>query len=139
MTDKQIIIDDQKKTIHRLQDECTEKTNAIIALGEQLKRAEQRIVDLNKTIKAKEQECERLKDKLNCCFCNTYVEVNDLEKQRKCVEVTECFRQQLDQLKKQNDIMLNSLLKLQNKLCSSTSQCKYFLMDVLKEVENASK
>ena len=47
MTDKQIIIDDQKKTIHRLQDECTEKTNAIIALGEQLK--------------AKEQECERLR------------------------------------------------------------------------------
>lgn len=36
MTDKQIMIDDQKKTIHRLQDECTEKTNAIIALGEQL-------------------------------------------------------------------------------------------------------
>ena len=36
MTDKQIIIDDQKKTIHRLQDECTEKTNIIIALGEQL-------------------------------------------------------------------------------------------------------
>lgn len=48
--DKQIIIDDQKKTIHRLQDECTEKTNAIIALGEQLK--------------AKDQECEELKDKL---------------------------------------------------------------------------
>ena len=47
MTDKQIIIDDQKKTIHRLQDECTEKTNAIIALGEQLKR--------------KEQECEKAK------------------------------------------------------------------------------
>ena len=36
MTDKQIIIDDQRKTIHRLQDECTEKTNAIIALGERL-------------------------------------------------------------------------------------------------------
>ena len=36
MTDKQIIINDQKKTIHRLQDECTEKTNIIIALGEQL-------------------------------------------------------------------------------------------------------
>ena len=50
MTDKQIIqmiIDDQKETIHRLQDECTEKTNAIIALGEQLAR--------------KEQECEELK------------------------------------------------------------------------------
>ena len=46
MTDKQII-NDQKNTILRLQQECTEKTNAIIALGEQLK--------------AKEQECEELK------------------------------------------------------------------------------
>ena len=53
MTDKQInqmIIDDKNETIHRLQQECTEKTNAIIALGEQLK--------------AKEQECEELKEKL---------------------------------------------------------------------------
>ena len=50
MTDKQIIIDDQKETIHRLQQECTEKTNAIIALGERLK--------------AKEQECEELKEKI---------------------------------------------------------------------------
>lgn len=48
MTNKQIIIDDQKKTIHRLQDECTEKTNAIIALGNKLT--------------AKEQECEELKE-----------------------------------------------------------------------------
>ena len=51
MDEQQIIIDDQKKTIHRLQDECTEKTNAIIALGEQLK--------------TKEQECEQLRNKLN--------------------------------------------------------------------------
>ena len=45
--DKQIIIDDQKKTIHRLQQECTEKTNIIIALGNKLQ--------------AKEQECEKLR------------------------------------------------------------------------------
>ena len=49
MTDKQIIIDDQKKTIHRLQQECTEKTNIIIALGNKLQ--------------AKEQECEGLTSK----------------------------------------------------------------------------
>ena len=57
MTDKQIIIDDQKKTIHRLQDECTEKTNVIIALGEQLK--------------VKEQIIEKLKEKHNtmCKSC----------------------------------------------------------------------
>ena len=79
MTDKQIIIDDQKKTIHRLQDECTEKTNAIIALGEQLE--------------AKEQECEELKG-------------ISMKKCPKCGEVylnsvgMEAFNQ-LDQLKAQ--------------------------------------
>lgn len=82
MTDKQIIIDDQKKTIYRLQDECTEKTKAIIALGKQLKRKEQELKlaenhikdldlmvhngeerenELEQKLKAKEQECERLK------------------------------------------------------------------------------
>ena len=54
---------------------------------------------LYKKYKRKEQECEELKDKLNCCFCNQYVELNNIETQRKCVEVTECFRRQLDQLK----------------------------------------
>ena len=48
MTDKLRIIDDQKKTIHRLQQECTEKTNIIIALGNKLQ--------------AKEQECEGIRD-----------------------------------------------------------------------------
>ena len=56
-----------------------------------------------KQLKRKEQECERLKDKLNCCFCNPYVELNNIEKQRKCIEVTECFRRQLDQLKAENE------------------------------------
>lgn len=42
----------------------------------QLKRAEQRIVELNKTIKAKEQECEELKEELeavydDCKGCST--------------------------------------------------------------------
>lgn len=50
MIDREIIIDDQKETIHRLQQECTEKTNTIIALGEQLQR--------------KTQECEELKEQL---------------------------------------------------------------------------
>ena len=49
---KQMIIDDQKETIRRLQDECTEKNNAIIALGEHLK--------------AKEQECEELQKIREC-------------------------------------------------------------------------
>ena len=41
----QSLIEDYRQTIERLQKECTEKTNAIIALGEQLK--------------AEEQECEK--------------------------------------------------------------------------------
>lgn len=46
----QSLIEDYRQTIERLQKECTEKTNAIIALGEQLK--------------AKTQECEKLKKQL---------------------------------------------------------------------------
>ena len=79
----------------------------------QLKAKEQECEELNKTITNLENirdefstkldqlkaENEELKDKLNCCFCNPYVELNDIEKQRKCIEVTECFRQQLDKLK----------------------------------------
>ena len=72
-----------------------------------------------KKLKRKEQECEELKDKLNCCFCNPHIELNDTDKQRKCIEVTECFRRQLDQLKAENE-KLNSLLKLRiEDLCDS--------------------
>ena len=59
--------------------------------------------------KAKEQECEELKDKLNCCFCSPYVELNDIEKRRKCVEVTECFRRKLDKLKAEREEALKQL------------------------------
>ena len=45
----QSLIEDYRQTIERLQKECTEKTNAIIALGERLK--------------AKTQECEQIKEK----------------------------------------------------------------------------
>lgn len=44
---EKILIDDYKNTIARLQQECTEKTDNIIALGEQLAR--------------KTEECEKLK------------------------------------------------------------------------------
>ena len=64
-----------------------------------------KIKELQEQLKHKEQECEELKDKLNCCFCNPNVELNNIEKQRKCVEVTECFRRQLDQLKAENEIL----------------------------------
>ena len=101
MTDKQIIIDEinakeYAKTAFELAKETlTEK--------DQLKEY------YDKLLWRKEQECEELKDKLNCCFCNPNVELNDIEKQRKCVEVTECFRRQLDQLKAENEELKKQL------------------------------
>lgn len=46
----QSLIEDYKQTIERLQKECTEKTNIIIALGEQLKAKEQKCEELKKEI-----------------------------------------------------------------------------------------
>lgn len=80
MTDKQIIINDQKKTIHRLQDECTEKTNIIIALGEQL--------DQLKT------ENDSLKRQLQFEFDETLLQysntIEDLQKQLKDSVMQKC-------------------------------------------------
>ena len=128
MTDKQIIIDDQKKTIHRLQDECTEKTNAIIALGEQLQRkqqSEEKLVNQIKTIcdfinnrpetfkgvngsidkiitdyaERKEQECEDFKQKL---LDKTYA-YSVMERSRRN------SLQQLDQLEEENKSLKKQL------------------------------
>lgn len=91
------------------------------------------IREQNEYIQRKEQECEN-----NKIAYKIELDIYNQECFNLQEELKETF-EQLDQLKKQNDIMLNSLKKLQNKICSNTSQCKYFLMDVLKEVENASK
>ena len=61
----QSLIEDYKQTIERLQKECTEKTNAIIALGEQLK--------------VKEQECERLKEELKFLENNDDLLISNLQ------------------------------------------------------------
>lgn len=80
MTDKQIIIDGIDVTgceyCSRYADttiyhcdwigECKEHPNC---LYKQLKRAENQIVDLNKMVEAKEQECEELKKKCNIYTC----------------------------------------------------------------------
>ncbi len=50
MTDK-IIIDDYKKTIKRLQQECMDKTDNIIALGEQLKIQNQSLRQENRQLR----------------------------------------------------------------------------------------
>ena len=51
----QSLIEDYKQTIERLQKECTEKTNAIIALGEQLKAEEQECKELKKQLMQKSE------------------------------------------------------------------------------------
>ena len=78
MTDKQIIIDDQKETIHRLQQECTEKTNAIIALGEQLSRKEQEL-QVQRNFTTQEQR------KIYCVAYDKTCETGNECKQKKCV------------------------------------------------------
>ena len=73
MTDKQIIIDGvdvsgcewYSSTYFKPCDGCKNTPNCYY---KQLKRDEQRIVELNKTIKAKEQECEELKKDLHQNF-----------------------------------------------------------------------
>lgn len=78
MTDKEII-NDYKAMIHNLQRECTEKTNNIVALSEQLKRKEQELsnekqaaqidignlnracLELRQELEEREQECEELR------------------------------------------------------------------------------
>ena len=47
-----------------------------------------------------EQEYEELKDKLNCRFCYPIMKIDDPENFKLCQE-TECFRRQLDKLKKE--------------------------------------
>ena len=78
MENKQIIIDDQKKTIHRLQQECTEKTNAIIALGEQLSRKEQEL-QVQRNFTTQEQR------KIYCVAYDKTCETGNDCKQKKCV------------------------------------------------------
>ena len=79
MENKQIIIiDDQKETIHRLQQECTEKTNAIIALGEQLKAKEQEL-QVQRNFTTQEQR------KIYCVAYDKTCETGNECKQKKCV------------------------------------------------------
>ena len=81
------------------EDSCCECSDNPNCYYKQLKRREQRIVELNKTIKAKEQECEKLKEELQAqrdftaheqklIYCVAYDETcktgNDC-KQKKCI------------------------------------------------------
>ena len=94
MTDKQIIDDDQKKTIHRLQDECTEKTNAIIALGKNLKIKEQEYEKL----KAEQTEIKKYLGISHKTILERLEELTEF-RDRDSDEILQ-LQQQLDQLKK---------------------------------------
>jgi hypothetical protein len=114
MTHKQIIIDgvDVSGCIYYADSKCTNSQ----MIQSNCKNV---AVCYYKEYKAKEQECEELKDKLNCCFCKPQVGLEDMENFKKCVETTECFRRQLDQLKAEND-KLKRLLKVRvEDLCDS--------------------
>ena len=94
MTDKEIIIDDQKETIHRLQQECTEKTNAIIALGEQLSRKEQEL-QVQRNFTTQEQR------KIYCVAYDKTCETGNECKQKKCVFKDRLkYKQALDEIER---------------------------------------
>ena len=58
------IINDYKKTVKRLQQECTEKTDAIIVLGERLHRYKQAV----KEIKDIAETCNKTSRCFNCKY-----------------------------------------------------------------------
>ena len=124
MTDKQIIIDgcefqsdcvEYKDisyskimpicAIHELSIACHDKVNKCkyYKLYKQLKRAESQIVDLNKMVEAKEQECERLKKQYNCYACDTCKGKEDyINLKRHCENAIKTLHNkhvELDQLK----------------------------------------
>ena len=68
----------------------------------------------------KEQECEELKDKLNCRFCYPIIKIDDPENFKLCQE-TDCFRRQLDQLKKEKEKLEDEISHYEHDLgwCSS--------------------
>ena len=108
----QSLIEDYKQTIERLQKECTEKTNAIIALGEQLK--------------AKEQECETLASQL------------DFEIQKKeCLE-QECERslKRISDLEERIINHSNEIEEYCSRLADKNKKCEKYeqAFDKIKEV-----
>ena len=105
MTDKQIIID-----VCPYQGECSvsgckrnDDSCFVRQLFEERYRAENRIVELNKTIKAKEQECEELKERLNCNCFDPKNNNNRCISYNRIAEDYERDLRQLDQLKAEND------------------------------------
>ena len=99
----QSLIEDYKQTIERLQKECTEKTNAIIALGEQLK--------------VKEQECESLKEKYEEIKEDRYnlnMEMYTFDRYRKALE--ELKKEIINKNEKIKELRF-SVSDLTNRLC----------------------
>ena len=142
MTDKQIIIDGVNVAgcedygyrgkagywCHNYDEPCTDYPNCYY---KQLKRAEKRIIELNETIQAKEQECEELKKQLYQNFkekdglhliIDRLLEASGYDTNTASAEdfedVYENMRyekQQLEQLGQTNEELKNIIKSLQNK------------------------
>ena len=117
MTDQQIITD-----ICPYQGECSVsgcKRNDdgcfVRQLFEERDRAEKRIVELNETIQAKEQECEDLKKQYNCYACGTCKGKEDY----KNLETHHIgLRKSFDELHKQLDQLKQTLAEIKE-ICNS--------------------
>ena len=156
MTDKQIIIDgiDVSKCIYFQQEDgeytcgAEECNGAIVACRacdncyyKQLKLSEQRIVELNKTIKAKEQECEELRKKLIKCDDNIIVDCEYSKKDlcsfiHRKKEVINGLQQQLDQLKAENKELKKISCKFKDYCTCDTEKLKQTLTEIKVLSEN---
>ena len=84
----------------------------------QLERKEQRIVEFNKTIQAKEQECERLKlDLIEAKAHSDYL--NNLA----LSETLNLVSEQLDQLKAENETLKQTLEEIRE-ICNNNDELK---------------
>ena len=114
----QSVIEDYRQTIERLQQECTEKTNAIIALGEQLK--------------AKEQECEELKERL---------ERTEEDLKYQCVDCmnvkSDRYRKALEEIEKVINNILNSCLGRNTVSCRPAHNVCGDLINILDIINKA--
>lgn len=132
---EQIIID-QKQTIHRLQQECTEKTNVIIALGEKLQAKEQECETLASQLdfevqkkECLEQECEELKKIIDEAK-NGKLDLNSFFAIEAIVGE---YQLELDQLKAENDNWQKEYWKLEQGndfLAENNSRLKQTLTEI---------
>ena len=142
----QSAIEDYRQTIERLQQECTEKTNAIIALGEHLKAKEQECEKwkhqaelgsettdrLAKQLEEKEQECEELKERLVRTEEDLKYQCVD------CMNVkSDRYREALEEIEKVINNILNSCLGRNTVSCRPAHNVCGDLINILDIISRA--